>query len=198
MAGKTFKCKLTSEGPGGAWTFMKIPFSVEKVWGTRARLSVQGSINGFAFRSSIFPLGNGTHSMMVNKAMRAGAKTKPGDTVKVVMEPDTAPRVVTVPAELKKAFAKNKVAKTAFEKMPYSHKKGIRGVHRRGQTVGDARAARGQSPANDGRVGEEEALSQARKARRRNDASDTTQVSWGSGSRSECAVGGGESVCVGE
>ena len=102
---------------------MKIPFSVEKVWGTRARLSVQGSINGFAFRSSIFPMGNGTHSMMVNKTMQAGAAAKPGDTVKVTMAPDTVPRVVTVPAELKKAFTRNKAAKDAFKKMPYSHKK---------------------------------------------------------------------------
>jgi len=123
MAGKTFKSKLVSEGPGGAWTFMKIPFNVEKVWGTRARLSVKGTINGLAFRSSIFPMGNGTHSMMVNKQMQAGAKAKPGDTVKVVMAPDTTPRLVAVPSELKKAFARNKAAQAAFEKMPYSHKK---------------------------------------------------------------------------
>ena len=123
MAGKTFKSKLNSEGPGGAWTFMKIPFNVEKVWGTRARLSVQGSINGFAFRSSIFPMGDDTHSMMVNKQMQAGAAAKAGDTVKVTMAPDTAPRVVAVPVELKQAFARNKAAQAAFEKMPYSHKK---------------------------------------------------------------------------
>ena len=123
MGRKEFRSKLLSQGPGGAWTFMKVPFSAEKVWGTRAMLRVRGTINGFGFRSCIMPLGDGTHCMMVNKAMQAGAKAKPGATVKVVMEPDTAPRVVTVPAELKKAFAKNKVAKAAFEKMPYSHKK---------------------------------------------------------------------------
>jgi len=40
-----------------------------------------------------------------------------------VMEVDTAPRVVTLAADLKKALAKNKTAKAAFEKMAYSHQK---------------------------------------------------------------------------
>jgi uncharacterized protein YdeI (YjbR/CyaY-like superfamily) len=39
------------------------------------------------------------------------------------MQPDTAPRVVKVPPELRKALAKNKAAKVAFAKMPYSHQK---------------------------------------------------------------------------
>jgi uncharacterized protein YdeI (YjbR/CyaY-like superfamily) len=39
------------------------------------------------------------------------------------MEPDAAPRVVEVPPDLKKALAKNKAARAAFEAMPPSHKK---------------------------------------------------------------------------
>ncbi len=123
MAGKQFKAKLVPEGEGRAWTILKIPFRVEKVWGTRAMMRVRGTINGIAYRSTIFPLRDGSHLMMVSKEMQASANAKPGDTVKVVMQPDTAPRVVKAPPELKKAFAKNKAAKVAFEKMPYSHKK---------------------------------------------------------------------------
>ncbi len=123
MAGKQFKAKLVPEGEGRAWTILKIPFSVEKVWGTRAMMRVRGTINGIAYRSTIFPLRNGTHLMMVSKEIQADADAKPGDTVKVVMAPDTAPRMVKIPPELKKAFAKNKAAKQAFAKMPYSHRK---------------------------------------------------------------------------
>jgi hypothetical protein len=36
-----------------------IPFDVEKAFGSRARIPVRGMINGFAFRSSIFPRGGG-------------------------------------------------------------------------------------------------------------------------------------------
>jgi uncharacterized protein YdeI (YjbR/CyaY-like superfamily) len=39
------------------------------------------------------------------------------------MEMDTAPRTVAVPADLKKALARNARAKAAFEKLSYSAKK---------------------------------------------------------------------------
>jgi uncharacterized protein YdeI (YjbR/CyaY-like superfamily) len=86
-------------------------------------MRVRGTINGIGYRSTIFPLRDGSHLMMVSKAIQADANAKPGDTVKVVMQPDTAPRVVKVPPELRKALAKNKAAKVAFAKMPYSHQK---------------------------------------------------------------------------
>jgi len=123
VAAKTFKAKLTSQGPGGAWTFLTVPFSVEKLWRKRARLSVKGKINGYAFRSSIFPDGKGGHTMMVNKATQAGARARPGQWVKVVMAPDTAPRVVSVPGVLKKALARNRRAKSFFASLAPSHKK---------------------------------------------------------------------------
>ena len=74
MAMKRFKGRLIPRGPGGAWTFLAIPFSVEEAFGSRARVAVSGTLNGFAFRNSLMPEGDGTHSMMVNKALQAGAK----------------------------------------------------------------------------------------------------------------------------
>ena len=120
---KSFKAEIIADRPGGAWPRMMIPFNVEKEWGTRARVSVKGTVNGFEFRTSIFPNGDGTHHMMVNKAMRDEAKAKPGDEVRVTLEPDTAPRVVEVPAGFQKALNKHQEAKAIFEKFPPSHKK---------------------------------------------------------------------------
>ncbi len=101
---KQFKVRLESVGPGGAWVYIRIPFGVEEAFGSRARISVRGTINGFAFRSSIFPDGRGAHTMMVNKTMQAGARAKPGDTVRVVMTSDTAPKKKeTRAAQLKKS-----------------------------------------------------------------------------------------------
>jgi hypothetical protein len=37
---KTSKARLTAHGPGGAWTFLKMPYSVEKEFGTKARVAV--------------------------------------------------------------------------------------------------------------------------------------------------------------
>src|SRR5438067_1313986 len=68
---------------------LKPPFDVPEVFGTKARVPVKGTINGFAFRSSLMNMGSG-HCMVVNEALRAGAKCKAGDTVTVVMERDDA------------------------------------------------------------------------------------------------------------
>ena len=118
-----FQGKIEPMGPGGAWTCLRIPFNVEEVFGSKARVSVKGTINGFDFRSSIFPMGDGTHFMMVNKTMQKGANIKSGDAVQVVLEKDTVPRSLQVPKDIKDALAENGEAKTCFEKMSYSHKK---------------------------------------------------------------------------
>ena len=57
--------------------------------------------------------------------MQAGAKAGPGDPVRVTMEPDAAPRMVDVPAALKRPLARNKAAQAAFEKLAPSHRRAI-------------------------------------------------------------------------
>jgi hypothetical protein len=120
---KKFNAKLTSRGPGGAWTFLEIPFSVEKAFGSKARVAVSGTINGFPFRNSLMPQGDGTHSMMVSKALQAGAKAGAGDRVSVIMDVDRSERSVVIPNELANALADNPKARAAFEALSYSHRK---------------------------------------------------------------------------
>lgn len=63
---KAFKTRLTARGPGDAWTFLEMPFSVEKEFGTKARVAVVGTMNGFAFQNSLMPNNDGTHSMWLS------------------------------------------------------------------------------------------------------------------------------------
>lgn len=105
------------------WTCLFLPAEVGKKLHATARTPVAGTINGFAIRSSIFPVGGGRFMLMVNQQMRAGAKVAAGDQVTVALAVDTAPRVVDVPADLKKALAKSKKAAALFERMAYSHKR---------------------------------------------------------------------------
>ena len=118
MSAQRFRTKLLTQGPGGAWTYIELPFDAAAAFGSRARVSVKGTLNGFPFRSSIFPDGQGGHTMMINKAMQAGAKAAPGETVAVEMEPDAraATRRVTVPADLRAALARNKPARQTFDR----------------------------------------------------------------------------------
>lgn len=123
MGRKEFTAKLEPGGEGGSWTLVTIPFDAASEYGTRGRVSVKGTINGHPFRTSILPSGGGTFHMMVNKAMRTGAGAGPGDTVRVVMEKDDAPRTVEVPADFARALKKSPGAKAAFEAMSFSHRK---------------------------------------------------------------------------
>jgi len=102
---------------------LRIPPAVTKAFGTKARVAVAGTLNGFAFRTSLWPEGDGTHLMAINKTMQAGAKAKVGDVVEVVMNLDTKERVVDVPPELKQALAKDAKALVAYESFSYSHRK---------------------------------------------------------------------------
>jgi hypothetical protein len=116
-----FKVKLVGE-EGRSTTALVPPFDVPENFGTRARVPVRGTINGFPFRSSLMPMG-GCHMMAVNKTMREGAKAGPGDEVDVVMERDTDVRTIDPPPELKKELAMNKKARERWDALAFTHKK---------------------------------------------------------------------------
>lgn len=81
------------------WIVARVPFDVAKQWGARGHLRVQGEINGFSFRSTLFPTGKGEHFFIVNKKMQAGGKAAPGLRAKFRLEPDTTPRKPAAPPE---------------------------------------------------------------------------------------------------
>ena len=116
-----FNIKLKSV-PGSSAAWIDAPFDVPKTFGTRARVAVRGTINGFPFRSSLMPMG-GCHGMPVNKAMRDGAAAKAGDLVDVTLERDEDPRTVDAPPELNAALAKNKKAQARWDTLAFTHKK---------------------------------------------------------------------------
>jgi len=116
-----FKVKLVGQ-EGSSVAALSAPFDVMEKFGTTARVPVRGTINGFAFRSSLMPMG-GCHYMVVNKTMRAGANAKAGDVVYVVMKRDVEERTVEAPPELKRELAKSKKALQRWEAMSFSNKK---------------------------------------------------------------------------
>jgi Domain of unknown function (DUF1905)/Bacteriocin-protection, YdeI or OmpD-Associated len=118
-----FKVRLQGkQGSSIAW--LNAPFDVMEVFGTRARVPVRGTINGFPFRTSLMPM-DGCHGMAVNKTMRDGAGVGAGDTVTVVMERDEAERVVEVPPLLQKELAKSKAAQANWKKLAFTNQKEI-------------------------------------------------------------------------
>jgi uncharacterized protein YdeI (YjbR/CyaY-like superfamily) len=66
---------------------------------------------------------SGTFMLGISAEVREQAGVAAGDRVDVELELDTAPREVTVPADLAKAFKKESAAKRAFEGLSYSRKR---------------------------------------------------------------------------
>ena len=117
-----FKGELVGRGPGGAWTYIQIPFSVPEVFGRKGQVPVRATINGFTFRNSLMPR-KGVHILGIGKDILAGAGATPGETVQVELAFDDAPRTVAVPADLEAALAQAPAQKQAFAALSYSHKK---------------------------------------------------------------------------
>jgi hypothetical protein len=123
MAKKQLKFRTKIEGKeAGVVAAIAPPVDVPKHFGTRGRVPVRGTINGFAFRSSLMPMG-GCHMMPVNKALCSGAGAKPEDMVDVVMQRDEEERTVEAPPELEKELAKSTKAQERWEKLAFTHKK---------------------------------------------------------------------------
>ncbi len=122
---KVFDATLERLRSNLGWIVIWIPFDVQKVWGTRGRLRVKGNINGFAFRTSLFPTRKGEHFLLVNKYMQAGGNAFEGTTVEFVLEPDTGERIVVVPTELRKNLAENISFRRWFDSLSYSIRKWI-------------------------------------------------------------------------
>lgn len=123
LAPKSFRATLERMPGNLGWTIVWIPFSVHKVWGSRGNFRVKGEINGFSFRTSLFPTRRGVHYLLVNKKMQASAGVSPGDTAAFFLEPDTAERVAPTPPQLQRLLSQDKSLLRWYEALSYSYRK---------------------------------------------------------------------------
>ena len=101
---------------------MEVPFDVEKAFGSK-KPKVKAMIEGVEYRGTLVRMGTECHLLLVLKSIREQVGKTFGDEIKVTVEADTEERVITVPAELKRAFKSDKDALSAFEKLSYTHRK---------------------------------------------------------------------------
>ncbi len=116
----TFTATIQNAGGGGA--FVEIPFDVEKEFGSK-KPKVKAMIEGVPYRGTLVRMGSECHMLLILKEIREQIGKTFGDEIKVVVEADNEPRVVDLPAELKKAFKIEKEAKAIFEKLAYTHQR---------------------------------------------------------------------------
>ena len=101
-ANKVMKFEAVLEKSGVrslGWTIVRVPFGLEDL-GTMVRLRVRGEVNGFAFRTSLFPDARGGFYLLVNRAMQVGAGVALGEAAEFRLEADLEPREAELPDEL--------------------------------------------------------------------------------------------------
>ncbi len=115
------KLRATIEGTGRTAAGIEIPAAVVDSLGSGKRPAVRVTINGHTYRSTIAVMG-GRYLLGVSNENRAAAGVAAGDEVDIELELDTAPREVSVPADLAAALDGDPAAKQYFESLSYSNK----------------------------------------------------------------------------
>jgi len=123
---KTFESVLERTPDRLRWVIARLPMDAGKIWGKRGQLRIKGEINGFAFSSTLFPAGDGTHFLIVNKKLLAGGKTAAGLTAKFRLQPDNTPRPAPPPAkELLRELGQSKRLLKFYESLSPSRRREI-------------------------------------------------------------------------
>jgi hypothetical protein len=101
---KRFTAVLEKGQRALGWTIARVPFGLEELEARAGqpmvRLRVRGDVNGFAFRTSLFPDVRGGFYLLVNRAVQEGAGVALGDTAEFRLEADLDAREAELPDEL--------------------------------------------------------------------------------------------------
>jgi len=110
-----FRALLETAGSGPRFVIVRLPFVPEKVWKNRPGKRVKGTINGLAFRTSLFGSAAKGYGLVVNKTLQKCAHACPGKMAEFVLEPDLEQPTATVPPELAKLMKQDRALARWFE-----------------------------------------------------------------------------------
>jgi hypothetical protein len=113
---------LLVAAPGGNVS-LRVPREVSSVLGKPGRVELKGSINGKPLKALAAPDGAGGHAASFTQAQLNVLGLRPGDKVRVVLEPSTTEAPVEVPADLLKALGRNVNAKPVWDKFQLAQRR---------------------------------------------------------------------------
>jgi hypothetical protein len=123
MQSYSFEAKMIRPEGVGTRTFVNIPPEVLGTFGSKGQVKVRGTVNGYPFRSTALPMGDGTHYLVVGKSIRDQIHAAQGDTVTITIELDSGDRQLETPADFTQALSDQPQANEVFDRLSYSHKK---------------------------------------------------------------------------
>lgn len=109
---------IEEAGRGGA--VVEVPFDAKDIFGS-GRPKVVATFDGVSYRGSIASMG-GRYLLGIRKDIREAIAKGPGDTVRVTVAADTAPRTVAVPADVAAALA-DAGRRGSFDALSYTHRR---------------------------------------------------------------------------
>ena len=124
-AAQRFEARLERMRSRLNWVIIHMPFDAAKAWGLRGQIKVKGEVNGFAFRTSLFPTREGRHILLVNKRMQKGARAAEGSVARFQIELDREERTVEIPDELQRILREGRSLRRWYDKLNYSTRSDI-------------------------------------------------------------------------
>ncbi len=127
---------LEADGTRLRWVIARVPFDIVKVWPERRGRRVRGDIEGFPFRTSLFPDPRGPGQvLLVNRKMQAAARAHAGSKVRIRLEPDMEERPTSIPPELAAILKSDRKLRKWFDALSPSMRREI------GKWIDDAKSA---------------------------------------------------------
>lgn len=98
-----------------AWTFLVLPAAASARLPTRSMVTVDGTLAGHAFQTTLEPDGHGSHWLKVERALGEAAGVAAGDIVALEIAPATEEPEPKVPADVRAALSANAAAKATWD-----------------------------------------------------------------------------------
>jgi hypothetical protein len=115
---KTFQTTIVRDG---SMCFIPVPFDPKPVFG-KVRAPVKVTLGGHTYRSTIASMGNGP-CIPLRRSNREAAGLEGGETLKVTLELDAAPRVIEPPKDLTRALKAAPPAWERWRELSFSHQR---------------------------------------------------------------------------
>lgn len=88
-----------------SWSFLTLPKNASAKLSSRGMVSVEGKLNGRAFRATLEPDGQGGHWLKVDQKLRESSGAEVGDVIALEIAPVAVEPEPEVPEDLRKALA---------------------------------------------------------------------------------------------
>ncbi|MFN1835658.1 DUF1905 domain-containing protein [Balneola sp. MJW-20] len=103
--------------------FVEFPYDVEEEFGTRGQVKVHVWFDDVEYRGSLAKMKHHCHFIGLNQKVRKELGKDAGDAVRIRLQKDNKPRVITIPEDLDVILKSESGLKEYFDSLSYTHQK---------------------------------------------------------------------------